>query len=266
MPSEVEQSDQPSVVWGPMPPESKAVEAAAGTPALTALMLCGFQEEEASLALERCGGAEASSAEREALLLLLALLAPAKVAAREALCVAREAPEAASAVAFAALEEYLDVGDSGSADTGQLESSAAEELLQEEVVALQAIFDEAFSLDEEELPPPSEELSTPLSPPRIMRLQLPDSAVPGELKLYLPSGSRYPSTAARPLFVPAEPGARSLAPACTCSGEHARSTMSQRWEQPSDRAKAHSLSLESRVSCLPLFLLGGGGAVRVCRC
>ena len=118
---------------------------------LASLCAHGFSSEEAAIALERSDSVTA------ALVLLLQRLTPEPVVLAEA----------------------------------DLASSGQHEALEEEAVALGAIFDDAFCL--EALP----------GGVRCLRLQLPElQPVAGELRLLVPPGCAYPSQPCLPLFVP----------------------------------------------------------------
>jgi len=118
---------------------------------LASLCAHGFSSEEAAIALERSDSVTA------ALVLLLQRLTPEPVILAEA----------------------------------DLASSGQHEALEEEAVALGAIFDDAFCL--EALP----------GGVRCLRLQLPElQPVAGELRLLVPPGCAYPSQPCLPLFVP----------------------------------------------------------------
>ena len=118
---------------------------------LASLCAHGFSSEEAAIALERSDSVTA------ALVLLLQRLTPEPVVLAEA----------------------------------DLASSGQHEALEDEAVALGAIFDDAFCL--EALP----------GGVRCLRLQLPElQPVAGELRLLVPPGCAYPSQPCLPLFVP----------------------------------------------------------------
>lgn len=127
---------------------------------LESLCSHGFLAEEATIALDRNGRDSSVTA---ALVLLLQRLAP----------------ESESETASPAVADLL----------------SEQGALREEAVALQAIYDDAFSL--EELP----------GSVQCLRLQLPDlQPVAGELQLLVPPGCSYPSQPCLPLFVPSAVG------------------------------------------------------------
>ena len=131
---------------------------------LVSLCAYGFASEEAAIALDRSKSGSGSSVPAPsvtaALVLLLERLAPES-----------EGETAAPAVADLASEQH--------------------EALQEEAVALQAIYEDAFCL--EALP----------GGVQCLKLQLPElQPVAGELRLLVPPGCSYPSQPCLPLFVP----------------------------------------------------------------
>lgn len=149
-------------------------------------LLHGFEEEEAALALQR------TASSRSALLLLLRLLAPAKDKERLLLLDTGDITDfMAVTVLDAEMSLQSFVADAGSST---FDVSEAEATLQEEVTALEAIFDSAFTCEEAD-------------GEKVLRLHLPELSVPGELSLIILDGVLYPLQPGLPLFTPSDPAA-----------------------------------------------------------